>query len=209
VIRRLDSGQPAPRTGIFRIAWDLRYRSPAVSRGRDADEVEESPSGPRGPFVLPGKYEVRLRAGGEEQRQTVEVLADPLVSMSADDRQTWHDTLVALSDMYRVSRAALTTLDQLQKDGGDAREEIAALVTMLRGEPAHGVALTPEPPALAQQISQLLTRIEASTALPTADQQRLTRRSHERLTELISRLRKVAPDAASALVLAPLPARVR
>jgi hypothetical protein len=69
--------------------------------------------------------------------------------------------------------------------------------------------LTPEPPALAQQISQLLTRIEASTALPTADQQRLTRRSHERLTELISRLRKVAPDAASALVLAPLPARVR
>lgn len=112
--------------------------------------------------------------------------------------------------MYRVSRSALATLDQLQKDGGGSREEVAALSTVLRGEPARGIALTPGPPALAQQISQLLTRIEASTALPTADQQRLTRRRHERLAELIGRLRTLAPPgAASALVLAPLPARVR
>lgn len=206
VVRRLSTGKPAPRTGIFRITWDLRYPSPAEARTRAADD-EEFTSGPRGPFVLPGKYEVRLRVGGQEQRQTVEVVPDPLVRMSSDDRRTWHDTLIALSDMYRVSRAALAALDRLEKDTGSARDDIAALQKIVRGEPARGIALTPGPPALAEQISQLLSRIEASSALPTADQRRLTRVSHERLANVVDRLNKLTPSA-EPLSLSPLPTGV-
>jgi hypothetical protein len=138
----------------------------------------------------------------------VDVVPDPLVRMSSDDRRTWHDTLIALSDMYRVSRAAMATLDRLAKENDGVREEISALQRIFRGEPARGLALTPGPPALAQQISQLLSRIEASSALPTADQQRLTLLSHERLANVVDRLNKLKPSG-EPLSLAPLPAGVR
>ena len=212
VIRRLADGKAASRTGIFRVTWDLRYPSPAPARGGDGED-EGVFSGPRGPFVLPGKYDVRMRVGGAEQRQTVEVVPDPQVTLSTADRGTWHQTLLRLADMYRVSRASLTMLDRLRADLAAARAalaaagpkaealksdeqaataEIVALERLLRGEPSRGIALTPGPPALAQQIAQLLSGVEASTALPTADQERLTRRSHERLGEVVTRVER--PD---------------
>jgi hypothetical protein len=150
-----------------------------------------------------------MRAGGAEQRQTVQVVPDPHVTLSTADRGVWHQTLLRLADMYKVSRAALTTVERLRTDLAAARAaiaaagprtealrreeqaaaaEVVALDRMLRGEPSRGIALTPGPPALAQQIAQLLSGVEGSTALPTADQERLTRRSHERLGEVVTRL---------------------
>jgi photosystem II stability/assembly factor-like uncharacterized protein len=218
VVRRLADGRPAQRTGIFRTTWDLRYPSPAPPR---AEDDEEGPfTGPRGPFVLPGKYDIRMRVGGAEQRQTVDVLPDPAITLSTEDRRRWHQTLLALADMYRVSRAALTTLDRLRTDLSAARaaltdagargealareeavvsKEIAAIGRTLRGEPSRGIALTPGPPPLAQRISQLLSAVEASTALPTADQQRLTRSSHEQLGEVVKRLNALIETTVPAL----------
>jgi photosystem II stability/assembly factor-like uncharacterized protein len=173
VIRRIAEGRPATRTGIFRAGWDLRYPSPA-SRPSDDDNDEASGRGPRGHFVLPGSYHVRLRVGDHEQLQTVEVLGDPLIRLTTEDRRTWHDTLLGLADMYRVSRSALETLDRLTQEIAMARDalgatgaaadvlrgeqeavskEIGALGRILRGEPSRGIALTPGPPALAQRIS--------------------------------------------------------
>lgn len=218
VIRRLADGRAVSRTGIFRVTWDLRYPSPATARS--GDEEEGVFSGPRGPFVLPGTYDVRLRVGGAEQRQTVEVVPDPLVTLSSEDRRTWHQALLGLAEMYRVSRAARATLDRLRADltaaraaldaagpGAEAltREEqaitteLAAIGRVLLGEPSRGIALTPGPPGLAQQIAQLLSGIEASTGIPTADQQRLSRRSHERLGDVVGRLNKVITSAVPAL----------
>jgi photosystem II stability/assembly factor-like uncharacterized protein len=218
VVRQLIDGRPAPRTGVFRVTWDLRHASPAPARAADDDEGFFG--GPRGPFVLPGKYNVRLRTSGGEQRQTVEVLPDPLVTLSTEHRQVWHQTLLGLADMYRVSRAALSALDRLRTDlatakaavaaSGSAGEalrkqeaaastEVAALTRILRGEPSRGIALTPGPPALAQQIQQLLSSVEGSTALPTADQQRLTKQSHQRLGEVVTRLNELTAKTVPAL----------
>ena len=96
---------------------------------------------------------------------------------------------IVLTNGFVVPAVAANVRDEaVSRDEAAVNAEITALNNILRGEPSRGIALTPGPPALAQRISQLLSAVEASTALPTADQDRLTRRSHERLGEVVSRL---------------------
>ncbi len=210
VVRRLVAGTPAPRTGVFRTSWDLRYAPPLQEPGRIGDD-EGFFAGPRGAFVLPGKYQVRLRVGDQEHRQPVAVVGDPLIQITDAERKLWHDTVLTLGGMHRTARAALATVERVTTDLRTIRDhlaaqpgaepllaqhqtiasEVTAIGRLLRGTPARGVALTPGPPALAQRVQQLYTTTEASTAPPTADQTHWTRRSHEQLAEVVTRVNRL------------------
>jgi photosystem II stability/assembly factor-like uncharacterized protein len=218
VIRRLVAGTPASRTGVFRTSWDLRYAPPLEQPGRSDDE-EGFFAGPRGAFVLPGEYHVRLRVGGTEHRQMVSVLADPLVPLTDQDRRLWHDTLLALAGMHRTARGALSIVERTATDLRTIRDtlsahpgaeallaehqtvaaEVQAITRLLRGTPPRGVALTPGPPALAQRIQQLYGAVNASTGVPTTDQAYWTRRSHEQLTEVVTRVNRLIGETLPAL----------
>ncbi len=77
----------ATTVGQHRFVWDLRYESPpGVQRSFDIAAVyRNTPSGPPGPFVHPGRYVVRLTADNIVREQTIEVRLDPRVTISDSD----------------------------------------------------------------------------------------------------------------------------
>ena len=176
-----------------------------------------------GPFVLPGTYQVRLRAGETEQVRSVAVSGDPGIDISTADRRTWHDTLQTLNQLIGVVHAILSTTGEVEERLGGMRRalqtqadvpgaidsqltEIDDALTEVRRaingeENTRSRAEQRGAPALAEQVRLLYANVESSTALPTADQQRLTRHSQEKLTEQIGALER--------LVLQNLPALER
>jgi photosystem II stability/assembly factor-like uncharacterized protein len=60
--------------GMNRYAWNLRWESPVKIPG-----AFYSGLGPRGPVALPGKYTVKLTAGGRTEAQSLELVLDPRV----------------------------------------------------------------------------------------------------------------------------------
>jgi len=202
LVRGVLSDRLTSSTGVHRAVWDLRS---APLQGA----VAGGPSEARGAFVLPGIYDVQLRVDNQEQRQSVTVVGDPLVTLTESDRRAWHATLATLAGLHRSSVAAIAVLDRLTTDLETVRGAIQAMPSLpaallqdhqrlsreladvnkvFRGEPERGVALTPGPPALAQQIAGLYGEVEASTALPTEEQKRLTVQSQALLKRQIERL---------------------
>ncbi|HZS48854.1 MAG TPA: glycosyl hydrolase [Blastocatellia bacterium] len=66
--------------GLNRYVWNLRYDDPVKVPG-----AFYSGSGPRGPLVLPGKYELRMTVDGKTQSTTLEILSDPRAKVAAAD----------------------------------------------------------------------------------------------------------------------------
>jgi photosystem II stability/assembly factor-like uncharacterized protein len=103
VVRRFSSADPAPpitdignwpaywlrpvrvpsaSAGMHRFVWDLRWTPPNVFRffyPISATPGETAPE-PRGPWVVPGVYTVRLTAGSATQTQPLTVKMDPRVT---------------------------------------------------------------------------------------------------------------------------------
>jgi photosystem II stability/assembly factor-like uncharacterized protein len=68
--------------GAHRFVWDLRYpRPPSVSYDYSISAVYGQGGAllPEGPLVLPGRYTVKLTAGGETSAQTLRVTLDPRI----------------------------------------------------------------------------------------------------------------------------------
>jgi len=81
------------KAGLNTFAWDLRYQEPVKIPKAVYDEGD-----PTGPLVLPGKYQVRLTAGGRTSTEPIEVVMDPRVKTSAADLQKQFDLMLKLRD---------------------------------------------------------------------------------------------------------------
>jgi len=75
VVRELDGPD---RQGYNRVAWDLRF--PLTFVPGDQDEGWFGP--PKGTFVLPGEYTIKMTARGKELTGTVDVKTDPVARTS-------------------------------------------------------------------------------------------------------------------------------
>jgi photosystem II stability/assembly factor-like uncharacterized protein len=113
--------RPAQRLGTsgghHRFVWDLRYAPP---RGSDrqyaiAAVYQNTPSGPDGPFVHPGKYMVRLTVDGQMQESTLEVRLDPRVQASESDIQLQTDYSLACYEAYHRLQALRESIDEKLK----------------------------------------------------------------------------------------------
>ena len=132
--------KPLPgQAGMNRFVWDLRYTSPESIRHEYpiSAVVHDTPADPRGPLVVPGKYEVRLTVDGHTYKQPLEVGLDPrvnttqaelekqlalaqeLVKLMAADYQG-HDQVAAL-------RKTLDSREKSLKGKDDAKAVLAAL----------------------------------------------------------------------------------
>ena len=111
----------AATPGLHRFVWDLRYAPPPA--GRAGYPIAAVPGGtpktPRGVFVLPGVYQVRLIAGDVAYRQAVVVRMDPRVRASLAD----------LREQFRLSKALDAALRALA--GAEAAPARAALAGRL------------------------------------------------------------------------------
>ncbi len=145
--------------GVNRVTWDLRHPRLAVrpgARGR----------GNAGPYVVPGRYTVRLTVDGQSLDRVVDVRDDPRVRVPADVRATWTADLLEIA---AVQRRAASLLERFRPTADRIR---AGAQT-----PLTGAALTAAR-TLDQQLGEVFSRVtglygevSAWTGPMTADQQ--------------------------------------
>jgi photosystem II stability/assembly factor-like uncharacterized protein len=133
-LERLTPLEKSP--GMHRFVWDLRYPSPESLRHSYPISAlyGATPADPRGPLVVPGKYEVRLTVNGQTYRQPLEVRLDPRVATTQDDLvqefQLDQKLVMATSASYEAHQIVedlRTALADREKSMGNNDQATAAL----------------------------------------------------------------------------------
>jgi hypothetical protein len=116
------------KAGLHRFTWDLRYPPPAVQQfGYPIAAVfANTPREPRGPWVLPGEYTVRLTAGGRSMSQPLRVRMDPRVKTPPAGLQEQFEQSMRVHDAIARSDAALLDVRALRKAIGARRQGASA-----------------------------------------------------------------------------------
>ncbi len=177
--------------GLNQASWDLRAEPPVT-----AMPGAEFFGPPRGPFVAPGTYTVKVALGSSTATRTVTVEEDPRLSVSAADRAAWQQALEDSARLWKRADAAnkaltglkkqLTDLEESQKKAkpsedvkkavADVSKAVDALARRVsRQEPLGfaGAPLAEDPDPLLGRARGLYFGISSITAPPTASQQRL------------------------------------
>jgi photosystem II stability/assembly factor-like uncharacterized protein len=118
-------------SGMNRYAWNLRWESPVKIPG-----AFYSGLGPRGPIALPGKYTVKLTAGGRTETQPLELVLDPRV------KNVTPEDLKKQFELAMQVRAANADLHRAVNQIRDLRSSIKALRTRMEDEPRFKSVLT-------------------------------------------------------------------
>jgi hypothetical protein len=216
-VRRLGQGLPNG-AGTHRVYWDLRHERLPQPHGYESPEGFFGFDPLDGPFVLPGKYEVSLVVDERSvATRTITVAGDPLVGISAADRETLHEAAVTLHAMQRAANEAADAVRLLSEHLSAVQASVKAR-TRLPAAVAQPLAdVTREVEALAQrlgvasaasarrpgglpgQIGNLKTQLMGSTTLPTDLQRRLLRTHRDDLLPLIERVNAVIGTGMPAL----------
>jgi photosystem II stability/assembly factor-like uncharacterized protein len=110
IVREL---QAPDRKGFNRVSWDLRY--PIGFKAIEGDEGWFGP--PKGTFVLPGEYTIKLTARGQDLTQKVKVIMDPRARTTPE----------ALEARFKASQAAA----ELQRAFSESSEVVQAVTKEL------------------------------------------------------------------------------
>ena len=99
--------------GLHRFVWDVSYAPPAVTEfGYPISAIIwNTPREPRGPFVLPGVYTVKLTVAGRSLTQSLTVKMDPRVKTSAAGLQQQFALSMQMYD------GIMTTAETLRQAG--------------------------------------------------------------------------------------------
>jgi photosystem II stability/assembly factor-like uncharacterized protein len=93
------------KSGMNRFVWDMRY-PPASDLPGDAS-MGMMRGGMMGPLAVPGKYQVRLEAGGKTLTEPFEIVPDPRVDVSQKDLQAQFDLLMQIRDKLSETHDAI------------------------------------------------------------------------------------------------------
>jgi hypothetical protein len=172
--------------GMHRFAWDLHETPPHSSEyGYPISAVpHDTPSEPLGPSVLPGRYAVRLTAGGKTLTAPLNVMMDPRVTTPAAALRQQHEVethLAAMMDESYDTQAELRGLDhQLETLSKQAQGAVAEAVSALRTKLSAltgGRARFPAPRSpeatlsrIAGEIGGLYGQVGRADVAPTATQ---------------------------------------
>ena len=130
--------------GMHRFVWDLRWTTPRHLQQSYpiAAIYGNTPREPRGPWALPGRYTVRLTAGGRTHTQPLVLRMDPRVRTPA----------AALREQLALSRRLASAYEK----GGDEVLRLRAA-----GQPTDGLART------LSEIAQLYGIVIGADVAPT------------------------------------------
>ncbi|UCE39965.1 MAG: hypothetical protein JSV17_10815 [Candidatus Aminicenantes bacterium] len=107
--QKVNEIKGSKNAGIGRVNWDLRHGAPEIPElGRTRRR--------RGPFVLPGEYNVTLKVEDQEMTKILRVADDPRIDISFADRKAQHDALVKLQYLYPYVTAATKAVEDLEKE---------------------------------------------------------------------------------------------
>ncbi|MGH7698952.1 MAG: VPS10 domain-containing protein, partial [Gemmatimonadales bacterium] len=179
VVRRLAG--PGTAGVVHRVGWDLRHEPPPFEPPDSVDPAVLAlphPVSPRGPFVSPGTYTVRLEAGNAGAVRPVEVRGDSLLPFT--DAQ-WRDReafLLAVAEdqgrAWDVARRAGALPDSLRALRGRAnavRRDLDRLAGEFNGRGVRQGSLYPPTNTHRQRHRALQAALaEVVAALPAADE---------------------------------------
>jgi hypothetical protein len=182
VIRELERISQDP--GLNRVTWDLRYQGPRLRRAPDPDQTDEEGGGFRfravGPQVLPGKYTVRLTAGGQTITRELEVRVDPTIAPAESDLRAQLEVNLKLRDMQSSVNDALRTIDTVKAELDQAKgvpvqgliaerkQQLSGLeLRLARPDNIPGYSMAPR---LVDRLGQLMGSIDRVLAAPTTYQ---------------------------------------
>ncbi len=160
--------RPAQRlsaaAGLHRFVWDLRYPAPPVLEPGYpiAATYGDTAREPRGPWALPGRYSVRLRANAVTTTQQLVVTMDPRVKTPAEGLREQFERSMEVTRLVVEARAALDKVRA--QPAGEPRTKADEALTALLGKlaslyeilQAADVAPTPQVVALVGELSQQL-----------------------------------------------------
>jgi photosystem II stability/assembly factor-like uncharacterized protein len=165
--------------GEHRWVWNMRYAAPpSLEPSYDLSAVFGVPilPEPRGPLALPGKYEVRLIAGGQTYTQSLTLAPDPRVKATPADLGQQHSLEMQIMEAAQQAWKAL-------------QEAQAAKNTQFAGGPN-----TPRGPdtfaSLLGSFDALQTVVDSADAAPTDQAQASFRDLRQRLDTLLGAWRK-------------------
>jgi photosystem II stability/assembly factor-like uncharacterized protein len=170
----------ATGAGHHRVVWDLRYPAPPGTARSFAIAAiyRNTPSGPIGPFVPPGRYRVRLTVDGAASERTLDVRMDPRVAIAPEDLQAQTELSLACHRGYQRAQEVRDAIDAwLKRTGIDAGRRSA--LQALRGEGMPGgpdimygsIYVEPDAKAsvvgLQEKLLHMLNLLQAADAKPT------------------------------------------
>ncbi len=126
---------------MHRFVWNLRYADPRAMHPQSpynypiAAIVGATPLPPQGPLVLPGKYEVRLKVGGQVLRQALEVKMDPRVIVARNELESSLELQLKISGLFEKNFDGYQQAKQL-------RRRLAELMKHPKEDPAAAAAST-------------------------------------------------------------------
>jgi photosystem II stability/assembly factor-like uncharacterized protein len=110
-------GNPETSAGMHRFVWDLHYEKPvSVTHEYPITAVPgDTPRHPLGPVAVPGRYTVRLTAGGRSHRAPLIVKLDPRVKTSQAGLQRMFALQKRLASLVDRSSRAILQARSLQE----------------------------------------------------------------------------------------------
>jgi len=222
----------APRAaGVNRTEWDLRYDGPVGGGGgrggRGNAEAPPAPGGEEpaggggrfggaaGPWVLPGDYTIKLRAGAKEVAKTVKVDVDPRVPTTPAELEAQLTAALALRDLVTRSNttveransliAQLTALqDRLNRNAAGTPAGLKEMVSstldsikqlrdddLTRPYPNMGYR---QYPRIAQEIQSIAGAVSRVPMRPTDGQALRLKELADELDKVVGALNKLQSD---------------
>jgi hypothetical protein len=180
-----------PEAGMQRITWDLRYPGPWTAQNPNG--------GPGGPMVPPGKYTVRLTAGGQTITRTFALISDPRV---AADGVT--DAAITEQVKFQLQvRDAISDARKLQQSIEQAMQKKGVKPQLAPGLPGDSPSNTKydselqalyarvvDTPGIYTQ-PMLISQLNNIQRMTTQADQRIGRDAHERYADLIKEMQAI------------------
>lgn len=167
VVRSLDVEGSA---GMHEVLWDWRYDPPFESEGGGFG------GGAFAPIVLPGTYTIALQVDEARWTAEVEIVAEPRRPMTAADRRTRQDALLAVYELAAPLDEATRAAERLS----DQMDEVEALLDEVNDTPESLTEMLSEIQEELEEIDDGLGEarrwngvggaIQGSSTLPTEDQ---------------------------------------
>jgi photosystem II stability/assembly factor-like uncharacterized protein len=197
-------------SGMNRFDWDLRYPGARGLPGR----TYLMGGTLRGPLAVPGRYQARLRVGGQVWTEPFEIKEDPRIPTTAEELQAQFELLIAIRDRLSTTHETIANVEALiqqieavetrareqarfapvKQRASEIRKELGVVVDALYERRFVGVddQLLLFPLKLNARLAALGAVVASADRAPTAASREVFRDLSARLDEELSRLQEIA-----------------